>query len=233
MQRRPDTSVPYSRLIGGEGIEQKLADGGPTIVGSFRYYFEDDRWEWSPQVARMHGYEPGMVTPTTQLVLAHKHPEDYRQVADTFELVRQTRRAFSSRHRICDVQGNVHHVTVIGDELRDDEGRVIGTYGFYVDLTREEQVHRDQVSAAVEYIADRRSGIDQVKGMLRLIYGLDEVAAFELLKWWSQETNTKLQCLAEQIAADFAGVAHDGTMPSRSQYDNLLLTAHLRLKGHR
>ena len=34
---------------------------------------------------QMHGYEPGSVTPTTELVLSHKHPDDYVQVAATLD----------------------------------------------------------------------------------------------------------------------------------------------------
>ena len=79
-----------------EGVEQLAADG-PQRVGWFRLYFDDDRWEWSPQVEKMHGYLPGSVTPTTEIVLAHKHPDDYRQIADTLDLIRQSRR--SSRRR--------------------------------------------------------------------------------------------------------------------------------------
>jgi hypothetical protein len=30
-----------------------------TRVGAFRFYFGDQRWEWSEQVQRMHGYQPG------------------------------------------------------------------------------------------------------------------------------------------------------------------------------
>jgi hypothetical protein len=28
----------------------------------------------------MHGYEPGTIQPTTELVLSHKHPDDLNQV---------------------------------------------------------------------------------------------------------------------------------------------------------
>ena len=35
----------------------------PQRVGAFRFYFDDQRWEWSEQVQRMHGYLPGTVTP--------------------------------------------------------------------------------------------------------------------------------------------------------------------------
>ena len=113
---------------GGEA----LAWGAPERVGWFRYFFDDERWEWSPQVAKMHGYPPGTVTPTTDVVLSHKHPDDYRQIADTLALIRQTRQAFSSRHRIRDIHGAVHHVVVVGDQLRNGNGRVIGSHGFYI-----------------------------------------------------------------------------------------------------
>ena len=66
-------------------VEQALAGGAPQRVGWFRFYFADQRWEWSEQVQRMHGYEPGTVTPTTELVLSHKHPDDRGQVAATID----------------------------------------------------------------------------------------------------------------------------------------------------
>ena len=178
-------------------VEQALAGGVPQRAGWFRFYFDDDRWEWSPQVEKMHGYLPGSVTPTTEMVLAHKHPEDCRHIAHTLELIRQTRQAFSSRHRIIDVEGRVHHVVVVGDLLRDDNETVIGTHGFYIDVTPSERARQDQVTAAVTRITERRSGIEQTKGMLMLVYGIDEATAFELLKWRSQEANVKLRTLAE------------------------------------
>jgi hypothetical protein len=164
------------------------------------------------------------------MVLSHKHPDDYRAIADTLYLIRQSRQAFSSRHRIIDVDGRVHHVVVVGDLLRESEGPVIGTHGFYVDVTPLlERERQDQVTAAVTVIAEQRAGIEQAKGMLMLVYGMDDAAAFELLKWRSQETNVKLRLLAEQVAADFRALSGDRTLPPRAAFDKLLLTAHLRI----
>jgi ANTAR domain len=64
-----------------------------------------------------------------------------------------------------------------------------------------------------------------------VIYGMDESAAFELLKWRSQETNVKLRLLAEQVAAGFVALSGSETPPPRSAYDNLLLTAHIRINA--
>jgi hypothetical protein len=111
-------------------VEQALAGGAPQRAGWFRFYFADQRWEWSEQVQRMHGYEPGGVTPTTELVLSHKHPDDRGQVAATIDQILNTHQAFSTRHRIIDTGGQVRHVVVVGDHLHDDQGAVVGTHGF-------------------------------------------------------------------------------------------------------
>jgi len=214
-----------------EDVEEALAAGGPQRVGWFCFHFDDDRWEWSPQVEKMHGYLPGTVNPTTEMVLAHKHPDDYRHIADTLDLIRQSCQAFSSRHRIIDVQGRVHHVVVVGDLLRELDGTAMATHGYYVDVTPMERERQDQVTAAVTRIADARADIEQAKGMLRLIYGMEESAAFELLKWRSQETNVNLRLLAAQVAADFVALSGSERLPPRSVYDNLLLTAHLRINA--
>jgi fructose-specific component phosphotransferase system IIB-like protein len=211
-------------------VERAFAGGEPERVGSFRFYFSDERWEWSPQVQRMHGYEVGTVQPTTDLVLSHKHPDDYGQVAATLDEIRRTSGAFSTRHRIVDTRGVVHHVVVVGDQLFDGDNRVIGTHGFYVDVTPSmTQPREESVTEAVAEIAEARSGIEQAKGMLMIIYRINADSAFELLKWRSQETNTKLRVLAEQIVKDFLQLSYDEAMPARAVYDRLLLTAHTRV----
>ena len=219
-------------MLGSDFLEQALAGGSPQRVGWFRFYFADERWEWSEQVQLMHGYEPGTVTPTTELVLSHKHPDDYQQVATTLEEMRRSHRTFSTRHRIIDTRGEVHSVVVIGDQLYDEDGELIGTHGFYVDVTPTDAITAELVSAAVAEIAEiaeNRAAIEQVKGMLMLVYRVDADAAFELLKWRSQETNVKLRILAEQLLADFAGLTYEETPPPRATFDHLLLTAHQRV----
>ena len=65
--------------------------------------------------------------------------------------------------------------------------------------------------------------------MLMLIYRITSDPAFELLRWRSQETNTKLRALAEQIVKDFLELRYDEYLPPRSAYDRLLLAVHNRV----
>jgi hypothetical protein len=123
----------------------------------------------------------------------------------------------------------MHDVIVIGDRLYDDDGDVIGTHGFYVDVTDNGHSREDLVNAAVAEIAENRAAIEQAKGMLMLIYRISDESAFELLKWRSQETNVKLRVLADQVLYDFGQLIYEEVLPPRGTFDHLLLTAHLRV----
>jgi hypothetical protein len=150
--------------------------------------------------------------------------------------VRRTHQPISTRHRIIDTKGRTHDVVVVSERLQDDAGEVVGTHGFYVDVTpskrarqASERAREQMVSAAVAEIADNRGPIEQAKGMLMLIYGVDAENAFELLKWRSQEANVKLRLIAEQLTAEFLAVSQGQGLPPRTNYDQVLLTAHLRI----
>ena len=61
-----------------------------------------------------------------------------------------------------------------------------------------------------------------------LVYQLDDIQAFELLRLRSQATNIKLRTLAQQLLSDFASVSAGDTLPPRSTFDELLITVHQR-----
>jgi hypothetical protein len=157
------------------------------------------------------------------------HPDDRVLIEETLNDVARTGRPFHTRHRVIDDRGRVREVLTGGDSLRDDVGTVIGTHGFYVDVTPAECDHQQSVTEAVAEIAESRSSIEQAKGMLMLVYRIDAEAAFDLLKWRSQAGNVKLRAIAEQIVADFTSLTYRDVLPSRSRYDELLLTAHDRI----
>lgn len=212
---------------GGE-VREGSASGAAywPRVGGFRYFVADDRWEWSDEVAHMHGYEPGTVVPTTELVLSHKHPEDKSTVAELLEKVRQYGVPFSSRHRIVDTAGKVHVVLVVGDLFYKDE-RPAGTVGFYVDVT--EQFDADiqaWLTEAIAAIANRRDVINQAIGILRWRYGIGEEAAFDMLTTRSQHTNVKLFEIARRFVA--AATIREGPLrSSEDRLDDMWLNAHL------
>jgi hypothetical protein len=115
-------------------VDQPPNDRFSQTTGWFRFYFSDDRWVWSPEVERLHGYRAGTVAPKTAMVLSHVHPEDYEQVKTTLQQVRDTGLAFSSRHRIVDAYFSVHQVMLVGAPFYDSRGALMGTQGVYKHL---------------------------------------------------------------------------------------------------
>ena len=199
-----------------EAVETAMGTGEPQRVGSFRFYIDGQRWEWSENVERLHGYEPGTVTPTTELLLSHKHPEDRQQVAAVLDRVVEGE-PFSSRHRIIDTAGRTRWVIVVGDRMFGEAGVVIGTSGFYVDFT---DTMQSDISAAVSKVTEARAEIEQAKGLLMATYGISADRAFDILVWRSQETNIKVRELAHRFITAIAGSLPADT---RRQVDHALL----------
>jgi len=213
---------------GPEALGQAVGGGTPQRIGSFRFYFKGERWEWSDEVARMHGYEPNSVTPDTALILSHKHPEDAPAVAEKVQRALSTGAPFSSRHRIIDTAGEVHHIIVIGDQLHSAAGELIGTTGFYVDITDTiESEVRSSLSDVLPEFAAAREMIDRAKGVIMFVYGVSADRAFDILRWRSQETNTKLREIAEQLLHDLTTEGRE-LIPEKNRelFDHILLTTH-------
>ncbi len=206
------------------------ASAAPNLgVGSFRFWFVGQRWEWSDDVARMHGYQPGAVVPTTELLMSHKHPDDRAHVQDLLDYALRSEESFSSRHRFVDTAGNVHDAIVVADRMLDESGAVLGTAGYYVDLTGAfDETRQELLDEALPDLFENRAAIEQAKGVLMYVYRVSAEQAFRVLQWRSQETNTKLRLLAQQLLAEVQTLPPQSATV-QSEVDHLLLTAHERI----
>jgi hypothetical protein len=185
--------------------------------------FATQRFNWSAEVAAIHGYAAQAVEVAAEFVLAHKHPDDRARVRELLNEVVETRSALSSRHRIVDVSGGAHDVVVVSKSLLGDDGSPVGIQGFYVDISAvfDHQVD-DAVDVAVAEFATHRAVIEQAKGMVMLAYNIPQNRAFDVLKWRSQQTNTKIRSLCELIikrAVDEIAIGE----ANRVTFDDILL----------
>jgi ANTAR domain/PAS fold len=206
--------------------EHAGAGAGPRSgVGSFRFWFVGQRWEWSDEVARMHGYQPGAAVPTTELLLSHKHPDDRAHVQDLLDRALHSGAPFSSRHRFLDTAGAVHDAIVVADRMFDDTGAVVGTAGYYIDLTNTFADTRQEIlDEKLPGLFEARAAIEQAKGVLMFVYRISAEHAFAILQWRSQETNTRVRALAGALLGQLNTLTESGTV--RSEFDHLLLTIH-------
>jgi hypothetical protein len=204
-------------------------------VGSFRFWFAGECWEWSDEVARMHGYEPGSVVPTTKLLLSHKHPDDREYVRDLLDHALHSGESFSSRHRFIDIAGGVHDAIVVADRILDETGAVLGSSGYYIDLTdtfdeARSETRQEVLDEALPDLFENRAAIEQAKGVLIAVYRVSADQAFRVLQWRSQETNIKLRVLAKQLVDEVVSLPPPSASV-QSQFDHVLLTVHERVSA--
>lgn len=203
--------------------EAVAAISGSTLeqVGRFGYDAPNDAWTWSDEIYLMHGFGPREVVPTTALMLAHQHPDDRATTVTGVLESMQTGRPFASRHRIVDSRQTERLIISVGQAELDGAGQIHRISGFMVDITG--SFRRDvaeSTHAAVEAAGASRAAIDQAKGALMLVYGMDEDAAFNLLRWYSQRSNVKLRDLADTLVTAAAqGVPMSGD--SRRRLDEV------------
>ncbi|PPJ24706.1 antitermination regulator [Nocardia nova] len=200
-------------------------------VGWFRFWFADQRWEWSDEAAQMYGYPSADTEPTTDLLISHKHPDDHAELAASIAASVKTGEPICGQHRIVDAGGETREIIVVGEQLTDDDGAVIGAGGYFVDVTETIAEERnDALSEVLPEVIESRAVIEQAKGALTLAYGISPEQAFRVLSWRSQETNTKLRELAAQFVHEFRRLNGENTA-LRSRVDHIVLTAH-RLIPH-
>ncbi|MEU6184952.1 MULTISPECIES: PAS and ANTAR domain-containing protein [unclassified Nocardia] len=212
-------------LRSASAIESVIA-GTPQSVGSFRFWFEDQRWEWSDAAAAIYGYTEGSARPSTELLLAHKHPDDRALVAESIASAVRTGEPFCGRHRVIDTAGRTHHVIVVADRMLDDQESVVGTAGYFIDVSGTLEENRQEIlDDTLPELVQSRAVIEQAKGVLMVVYGINAEQAFRVLQWRSQETNIKLRTLAQQLVGEVPAMG-GGPAAQRARFDHLLLTMH-------
>ncbi|WP_326307693.1 PAS and ANTAR domain-containing protein [Nocardia sp. CDC153] len=204
--------------------ELVVGAGTPEHVAILRYYFAERRWEWSPEAAALYGYDPGdNVTPTTELLVGHQHPDDRGRVEAEFVSSVRDEAPFSSRHRIIDAHGRTRPILIVSRPLVGDDGATVGTEGYVVDLSDTVAATREEIfDEVMPELLSHRMVIEQAKGALMLAYGLSADHAFRVLVWRSQETNIRVRDLAARLVERLSTI--ELPAGARTRVDHVLLT---------
>jgi hypothetical protein len=190
--------------------------------GPFRYNVVDGSWWWSDDLYRIHGFEPGDIVPTTDLLVAHKHPDDAAVATAIILNAFRSGDAFALWHRIVDARMRTRFVVSVGEGVHDEEGTLVEVRGYMVDVTgsKRSQTARD-IDEAVRRSAESRGTIEQAKGVIMATLGVDAENAFALLKRSSQNANIKLRELAQALITALQVVRQDG-LDARKAVEHVL-----------
>ena len=193
-----------------------VAAGTSEPAARFRFDVLTGTWWWSPGMFALHGFEAGEVEPSTDLLMAHKHPEDLLATEDTLRGVLTTGEPFCCRHRVLDARGRVREVLSVGEGFCDDDGNVIAVQGYFVDLTQAFTEHAGTARPQTSTSLERVIALEQAKGILIGAFRLTAGAALELLRWRSEETGSEVELIAQGLVAEFVSVEDDDDLsPAR------------------
>jgi hypothetical protein len=199
-----------------------MQDRRHNQVGRFTCNIVAGTWEWDDEVFRIHGLEPGSITPTTDYLLNCKHPEDRERVAAVLHQASATGEPFSISYRLIGADDVERRVVLVCEGGVCEDDVVTSIDGYYIDLTADFRAESEEfASEAVAASAEHRATIEQAKGSLMLAYGLDADQAFAMLNWWSSHRNLKVRELAARLVGTWeSGSASNSEL--RQRFDALL-----------
>jgi hypothetical protein len=168
------------------------------LAGGFSYHGNHDRWIWSPEVYRIHGFEPHDVVPTTQLIRFHAHPDDREAVDHLLTTATESPGRFMLTFRLVDAQGATRRVLLLGTGADSEDG--VHLRGELVDLTSlQDEILNEDLGPMVEDFREHRAVIEQAKGIVIQLFAVDADDAFERLRACSQAANVKVRDLASYL----------------------------------
>lgn len=88
---------------------------------------------------------------------------------------------------------------------------------------------QQRITDALRAITERRAVIEQAKGMLMLVYGVDADEAYDVLRRLSQHGNVKLHVVAHQVMNYLVELARDKGPVRRLALGGLIESANRRI----
>ncbi|GAA1985342.1 hypothetical protein GCM10009718_23350 [Isoptericola halotolerans] len=193
------------RSLGAEELAAALAVGTGLLVGRYSADLQSGRWWWSDEVSTIHGYAPGEVEPSLEVLRRHQHADDRERLVKESLAALRSGRTFACSHRIVDAHGRNRDLLITGQARRGRTTGVDQIVGYVVDVTPvRRQAVEQQVKRAIDAAYVSAASIERAKGVLMAVHGIDEDAAESLLVQRSGETGAGLRQTAAQVMAALA-----------------------------
>ncbi len=116
---------------------QALLAEAQKIASMGNLYWDLSRGElqWSDEIFRIFGFDPGSVPPSYKLFMDVVHPRDRRWLHHTIEKLLLEPNAYQFEHRIMLNDGTVRHIEQVGGFHLDADGNALVMEGVIKDIT--------------------------------------------------------------------------------------------------
>jgi hypothetical protein len=137
---------------------------------------------------------------------SRKHPDDRNRLSRAATVALRAGRPFACAHRIVDQQGRTHSVVVTGQGRRGPEGsKVAEIAGYVMDVSPVLREALDRESdQAVSRAFVTAAAVEQAKGAIMAVRGVDDVTARAILGDAAAEAGTPVTTAGAQVMAALA-----------------------------
>ncbi|GAB2469583.1 hypothetical protein GCM10027063_07390 [Promicromonospora xylanilytica] len=194
-----DAATPSPSFSAGD-LAHALGLGTNLLVGRFRVDLTSGGWWWSDEIYTMHGWKRHEVEPCLEALRSRKHPDDRSRIVRAAAEALRLGRPFACSHRIVDRKGRTRSVVVIGQGVRGGPDRSPELVGYVVDAT---PVQKEVLTRRSEGVVTRafvsQAVIEQAKGVIMAVRGVDEETAGHLLLDVASRVSIPLRLAADQV----------------------------------
>ncbi len=200
---QPELLVGMIQDIGHEHARQKSLGTAlrwletASEIARLGYWYLDiahQSLEWSDEVYRIHGYEPGSFTPVVEEAINAYHPEDRQRIADAVRRGQEAGEPWSVHARLVRQNGDVRQVMASGKPLYD-QGRLVALFGIIQDVTaNEEREANDRLFVSLVKQTPEGICITDAQGRCEWVNeAFERLSGFTLEEIHGQKPGLKLQ----------------------------------------
>jgi len=126
-----------------------------TGMGRWVWDVQNSKVDWSQEVYRIMGHEPGSIEPGFDTWARLIHPEDAHQVGEALEQASRGVSEYRSQFRVIWPDGSVHWIEAQGKGQADGTGRVTRVVGVLTDVTTRKLAEEAMLRAEKLAVAGR------------------------------------------------------------------------------
>ena len=191
---------PQSSMLSAGELVAALGLGTSLLIGRYHVDLASGDWWWSDEVYTMHGWKRHEVEPGLDALRSRKHPDDRARVLRAAGAALRAGRPFACAHRIVDKKGRTRSVVVIGQGQREVPGGPPVVAGYVLDVSPVQKEALDRRSTGlVNRAFVSQAVIEQAKGVIVTVRGVDEGTAEQTLSDVASEIGVPLRSAADQV----------------------------------
>jgi len=215
-------------------LTRTLGLGTNLLVGRYSVELATGTWWWSDEIYTMHGWKPDEIQPGLEALRSRKHPDDRSRVVRAAGEALRLGRPFACAHRIVDRSGRTRSVVVTGQGSQGARGQSPQLVGYVIDVTPvQKEVLERRSEAVVNRAFVSQATIEQVKGVIIAVRGVDEAKATDILVGAARDAGVSLRLAADQVMTALQDRG-DGAIATVDALDEALAAVHpvSRPRGH-